>query len=227
MYGYSQKKDRAILPILKVVHRISTVIGRNMGEHVKKTREERQKEIFDAAIKVFLEKGYRNTTMEDVINETSLSKGGFYYHYSNTKDILLDIMKFGKYEFFEKNIELEKNLSKEEICDVLTRGILEKILDESPEKKLYLMFAYEILYDPDFEKIYLKLEKESFDVIDETLHGKLSGDAEKIKEKKLYLSRMVNALLFTQILFTDKSVFKNNPEKLYAIFYEIFSDLVK
>ncbi len=199
-----------------------------MGERVKKTREERQKEILDAALKVFLEKGYRNTTMEDVINETSLSKGGFYYHYGSTKDILIDIMKFGNYSFFEKNIKLEKDVSKEEICDALTRSNLEKILTETPERKLYLMFVYEMVYDPDFEKIYLKLEEETFDLYDDILQGSLPEyHPERIKEKKLFLSRMVNALLFAQNLFSDKDVFENNKKILYKIFYELFSDLLK
>ncbi|WP_220607934.1 helix-turn-helix domain-containing protein [Methanobrevibacter oralis] len=36
----------------------------------------------NAALKVFLKKGYSNATMEDIINETSLSKGGFYYYFN-------------------------------------------------------------------------------------------------------------------------------------------------
>ncbi|WP_197017444.1 TetR family transcriptional regulator [Methanobrevibacter oralis] len=36
----------------------------------------------DAVFKVFLKKGYFNVTMEDIINETSLSKGGFYYYFN-------------------------------------------------------------------------------------------------------------------------------------------------
>ena len=40
-----------------------------MGRFIRKTREEREDEILSAAIKVFLEKGYRETTMEDIVIE--------------------------------------------------------------------------------------------------------------------------------------------------------------
>ncbi|MCL0052705.1 TetR/AcrR family transcriptional regulator, partial [Peptococcaceae bacterium] len=64
-----------------------------MKKFTKKSREERIEEILKAAVCVFLEKGYRNATMEDIIAKTSLSKGGFYYYFKNTKEIFLAIME--------------------------------------------------------------------------------------------------------------------------------------
>ncbi len=71
-----------------------------MGQRVKKTREERTQEILDAATDVFLEKGFKQTTMEDIIRRTSLSKGGFYYYYKSTREILLDVMAKKKCSFY-------------------------------------------------------------------------------------------------------------------------------
>ncbi len=59
---------------------------------VIKSKRERKKEIMEAAKSVFLEKGFEKTTMEDIIAETSLSKGGFYHYYASTTDILHDLM---------------------------------------------------------------------------------------------------------------------------------------
>ena len=47
-----------------------------MTEKKRSIRETRKKEILDAAKKVFIEKGFDATTMEDIIGKTSLSKGG-------------------------------------------------------------------------------------------------------------------------------------------------------
>ena len=44
----------------------------------KKVSQIRKKEILDAAKKVFLRKGFADTVMEDIIVETSLSRGGVY-----------------------------------------------------------------------------------------------------------------------------------------------------
>ena len=55
-----------------------------MNDKKLKVGEKRKLEILEAAKKCFLEKGFQNTTMEDVIEKVSLSKGGVYYHYSST-----------------------------------------------------------------------------------------------------------------------------------------------
>lgn len=52
------------------------------------SKEERIKSITDAAMEVFLEKGYQNTTMENIAKNAGLSKGGL-YHYFKSKDMIL------------------------------------------------------------------------------------------------------------------------------------------
>ncbi|MCT4566464.1 MAG: TetR/AcrR family transcriptional regulator [Maledivibacter sp.] len=199
-----------------------------MGEYIRKSREERYEEIRSAALKVFLEKGYRNTTMEDIINATSLSKGGFYHYYRSTKQILIDIMRYGNYRFIEQNIKLKENASREEVCMALTNIMLDKVLNEAPERELYLMFAYEIIYDKDFEKVFLELEKETLDIFDNIFKDNTSNcESEKLRNKNIYISRMGNALLLTQNLFSDKEILKKNRENLYNIFYRLYSEILE
>lgn len=59
----------------------------------QKVSQIRKKEILDAAKRVFLRKGFADTVMEDIIVETSLSRGGVYYHYKNKVEILHDLMR--------------------------------------------------------------------------------------------------------------------------------------
>lgn len=54
----------------------------------RKPREERINEIIEAAIDVFLEKGYQSTTMEAIARKAGVSKGGL-YHYFPSKDMIL------------------------------------------------------------------------------------------------------------------------------------------
>ena len=42
--------------------------------------DERKKQIRQAAMKVFLDKGFRNTVMNDIMEATGLSRGGLYHH---------------------------------------------------------------------------------------------------------------------------------------------------
>lgn len=44
--------------------------------------------IIDVAIKLIIEKGYDETTMQDIVSQTSLSKGAVYHHFKSKKEIL-------------------------------------------------------------------------------------------------------------------------------------------
>lgn len=54
----------------------------------RKSKEERINEITQAAIDVFLEFGYENTTMEAIAQKAGVSKGGL-YHYFKSKDMVM------------------------------------------------------------------------------------------------------------------------------------------
>ncbi|MDU1044507.1 TetR/AcrR family transcriptional regulator, partial [Peptoniphilus rhinitidis] len=54
-----------------------------MKEEKQKVGQIRKKEIREAAKKCFLNKGFQLTTMEDVITEVGMSRGGVYHHYAS------------------------------------------------------------------------------------------------------------------------------------------------
>ncbi len=54
----------------------------------KESREKRIEDITNAAMEVFLEKGYENATMEKIAEKAGMSKGGL-YHYFKSKDTIL------------------------------------------------------------------------------------------------------------------------------------------
>ena len=39
--------------------------------------------IIDAAMKLFLEKGYENTTMQDIVEASGMSKGAIYHYFKS------------------------------------------------------------------------------------------------------------------------------------------------
>lgn len=46
-----------------------------------------EKRIVDAAIKLFKEKGYENTSVAEICKMSNVTKGTFYYHYANKNDL--------------------------------------------------------------------------------------------------------------------------------------------
>jgi AcrR family transcriptional regulator len=55
---------------------------------VVRQREVRRSELLDSAQKLFLVQGYERTTINDVIDDAGVSKGGFYHHFKAKEDLL-------------------------------------------------------------------------------------------------------------------------------------------
>lgn len=53
-----------------------------------KNPEQTQEQIIDASIKLFHEKGYEQTTIQDILDALNLSKGGLYHHFKSKEEIL-------------------------------------------------------------------------------------------------------------------------------------------
>ena len=48
--------------------------------------------ILDTATRLFLQKGYDETTLQDIINATKLSKGAIYHHFASKEAILIAVV---------------------------------------------------------------------------------------------------------------------------------------
>jgi AcrR family transcriptional regulator len=54
----------------------------------KEPKEKRMQAIIEAAVEVFLEKGYEGTSMEAIAKRSGLTKGGLYHHFKSKDEIL-------------------------------------------------------------------------------------------------------------------------------------------
>ena len=67
--------------------------------------------ILNAAWQLFSEKGYEETTVDEIIELTNTSKGTF-YHYFNSKEDLLSLFSYifdERYEELSQKIDVEMN----------------------------------------------------------------------------------------------------------------------
>lgn len=55
--------------------------------------EETIKQILDVSYKLFIEKGYEKTTIQDIINNIGMSKGAIYHHFKSKEEIMNAISK--------------------------------------------------------------------------------------------------------------------------------------
>ena len=61
--------------------------------HSEKQRKSKMRKILDAARHVFCRKGFLAVTMQDIIDECGISRGGIYIYYASVDEIFLEVMK--------------------------------------------------------------------------------------------------------------------------------------
>ena len=173
---------------------------------MKMEADERKKQIRQAAMKVFLDKGFRNTVMNDIMEATGLSRGGLYHHYGSTYEILYDIMVEGN-KYREKIIYDEMNKTSQDFSEVLSEIILEKMLYQSDYVSIYAMFLQELNHDDKLKDLYEKLKKSSSDSIlmlfDEDVRGELSEAIELITD-------LINTFILGCEVLNARENFVNN-----------------
>ena len=57
------------------------------------TKTESQQQILSAAMTCFLRKGYHRATMDDIVNESGLSKGTLYWYFKSKKELFLALIQ--------------------------------------------------------------------------------------------------------------------------------------
>ena len=74
---------------------------------VKDKKEIKQNKILDAAYEVFVGKGYSDTTMDDIVKKSNMSKGAIYHYYSSKKSLFLALIDhwetYSFPDFYTKN----------------------------------------------------------------------------------------------------------------------------
>jgi len=58
-----------------------------------KPKEVRHREILDAALQCFTEKGRHKTTIDDIASEANMTKGGIYWHYRDKREIYISMIE--------------------------------------------------------------------------------------------------------------------------------------
>ena len=131
-----------------------------LKEEKQKIGEVRKKEIREAAKVCFLNKGFQNTTMEDVITQIGMSRGGVYHHYSSTTEMLKDLMLDGNEyrntlinEYLANNKDKDKDKN-QQMADIL----VSKALAETDLMKLYSHLLQAKNYNQDLEVLYQELK---------------------------------------------------------------------
>ena len=73
---------------------------------IVKEAEERKNEILDVAERLFVSKGFDNTSTNDILNEIGIARGTLYYHFKSKTDILDAMIERMTRQLIEKASEI-------------------------------------------------------------------------------------------------------------------------
>ncbi len=112
--------------------------------------EQRRRQLLIAARSLFLKKGFRGTTTEEIARKAKLTKGALYFHFKNKQDILLELLK---------NMHKEVVISIEAIpegkgspVDLLQALMESKCIDSEVKFPQYLDFWFQASKLPKIRK---------------------------------------------------------------------------
>ena len=195
-----------------------------MKEEKQKVGQIRKKEIREAAKECFLNKGFQLTTMEDVITEVGMSRGGVYHHYASTNEMLKDLMFDGNdYRNNFINEYLKNNRGKDkyqQMGDIL----VDKSLADTELMRLYTLLLQAKKYNQDLEKLYQELKLNTTNEL--SLIAKQLGIKTDIF-KDDFLVNYINAMILSSEVLCARNSFSQHKKYIKETMVNYIVDIDK
>ncbi|MDO4633005.1 MAG: TetR/AcrR family transcriptional regulator [Eubacteriales bacterium] len=190
--------------------------------------ESRKQEIKTAAIRIFLEKGFKATTMENIISEVTLSKGGVYRLYSSTQAILSDIILDGaraRNDFYRQRA-LEKTAYGEQIDIPMIAEILCDGMLFYPEiAEIYTEFLIEKRRNPELELLYQKICRETTEQTLKMIEQMGLQKELSLNEKKMErLTDLMNTAILGIVILKQRDHYEKVKQQLLTALLSVLSE---
>ena len=185
-----------------------------MKKFDRRQPEVRQNEIQNAALKLFNEKGFKATTMENIVQNVSLSKGGVYRIYPSTTAILSDLIINGMHlrnEYYVKRaaeiLESKQAISIEDVVEM----IIDSMFLYPEFSNVYVEFLWEKQRNPELEKLYQVIYRQTVEDTSKMITDfKTSIDINILQKSLENLADVMNSLIISvKVLGLEQSIETN------------------
>ena len=135
-----------------------------------KTKEERRKEIIETAGKLFEEKGYEQTQVQDIVNEIGVAKGLFYYYFKSKDEVMEELAdRYADAIIDDVHKLIDKDIS---TFDKINR-IFQIFIDSAEKKSGIFMGILNVKNGITHERIFFNVGKKMVPLVTELI---LSGN---------------------------------------------------
>lgn len=123
--------------------------------------ENKKQYILGKAKEVFTEKGYKNVTMKDIVDQSDISRGGLYLYFESTKQILEEVLQMEASE--DDDVFTDSITEETTAADILALFLKEQKKEIMGKKKNLTIAIYEYYFEYKISKKDNMLRKQ-FDV---------------------------------------------------------------
>ena len=119
---------------------------------MRKTKEESEatkERIIEAALYIFLEKGYSKTSVENIVSSLNMTRGAFYWHFKDKDDLMKSIIQKEQTQRIEslKSV-IDKNLDMKSQLQIIMADIISNFYDNERYRSFIELRWFRIEHDP-------------------------------------------------------------------------------
>lgn len=85
-------------------------MAKKIKQSPKLPADERKRQLLMSAQSLFIQKGYRDTTVDEIAKKAGVTKGALYFHYKSKEDMLFELMKHVTMHYYHALMENKERL---------------------------------------------------------------------------------------------------------------------
>ncbi len=181
-------------------------------------KEEKEQKLLDSAFLLFTEKGFKDTSIQEIVDHAGVAKGTFYLYFKDKYDIQDYLITYKSNELFLKAIKHVNKLKIETFEDRFI-AIIDYLIDEFIKHEELLVFISKNLSLGVFgDSLTNLLHRDSLGIL-EILKKEIEEDNINIKNPELTIFMIIE--LTSSVVFSSITTGKPIPiDELKPILYD-------
>lgn len=188
-----------------------------LNKKIQENKEEKEHNLISAALKLFTEKGVKETSVQEITNEAGVAKGTFYLYFKDKYELQDYLIARKSKQLFNDAITALNKSDLKEFDDRII-FIIDHIIDHLTKNKLLLKFISKNLsWGLYNDKLFKLIDDESIGVQEFCLN-EMKKSKVKIEnpELKLYMIiELVSGIIFNSIMNSKPLPIKELKPYLY------------
>lgn len=189
--------------------------------------EKRKQQILAAALTCFTRKGYYQTTMDEVVKESGLSKGALYWYYKSKKELFLELFDFYLHSYMN---EIVKHISPDDTFEETLRkmgSIVFSMMESDMEHmNVFMEFMNFAMRDEDMRNKINDVYQEILGMMETLLEENLEG--KKLKKEDIFKLSSIAAVLIDGLMIYEMfGLLKVNANDIWNYFVKMLSTFMK